>query len=616
MTDDLSILLATGRARAAEKAVYLRWSPDGGDPGDLGYHEACARIDRMGTQFTTWGLSQGAHVLLASRDDQAIATLFLACLHHGMVAMIVDHQAKPAEVASLLEIRQPEAVIADADLLTTWPVAGIGHRLAIGGTPRQSLVNRLLRRAAAAGVPPAYPDAIDAFSPASPPSAIDPASVAYILFTSGSTARPKGVVIPRSALAAHVRTLITRFGYDGDSRILDILPLHHADGLIQGVFCAWASGGMCVRSGRFSVDAVVRLLIDPLYRDRITHLVAVPTMLALLMRYAADETKAFGEPSFRFVISAAGHLDERLWREFEQRFAVRVCNLYGLTETVVGGCFAGPDDASHVIGSVGKAVDCQVRVVGDDGCMLPVGVAGELQMRGPHLMSGYLADEAATSATFLDGWLRTGDLATIDADGVVRIVGRKKNLVITGGLNIQPEEVAETLRALPGVGDAIAFGIPDPAFTEILVACVVAAEQGTTLDRDALIRGCQERLSGFKVPKAIVQVPALPYGPSGKVQVPRARELFLHAQASGAGDHTGDVHVRVFAVAAQVFHQPVARLSAEDAPGRTPGWDSFAHLAFISGLEAAFKIHLSTADIIAIRSLGDAERVIGEALRG
>lgn len=602
----LKSLLEHDLNHGAPNSVFLRWSNNGGDLHDLKFNETRELINRLGTQFSAWNLDPGARMLIASQDDHAVATVFLACLHYGITAMVVDPRGKPAEIASVIAIQKPDAAIIDQALSGSWPLPESLNLLIVEPPRQASLVSRLLRRSASDTTGSrAFPRALAGITPAAPPQQLDPALDAYILFTSGSTAQAKGVRVSRLALGTHLRTLIQRWGYDSNSRILDILPLHHTDGLIQGILCAWASGGRCVRTGPFQLDSIIQRLIDPIYREQITHLVAVPTMLSFLLRYADSEERAFQEPSFKFIISAAGYLDAELWRSFEERFGVRICNIYGLTETVTGGCFAGPDNESHVIGSVGIAVDCAVRIIGDDGGELPLGQPGELCMHGAHVLSGYLNDESATNSALTNGWLRTGDIATVEQTGIVRIIGRKKNLVISGGLNIQPEEVAEFLRGQPGIGDAVAFGISDPDFTEILVACVTATHNDL-LDTEVLLRACRGHLSDYKIPKAIIQLSALPYGPSGKVVVPQARELFLHARSIGRSSIHGDVRSRVYDIAATIFHIPVQQLSEEDAPGRTPGWDSFAHLTFITGLESSFAVRMSTADIMSIRRLGDA----------
>ena len=608
--DQLGGLLNEVCNKTAYKSVFLRWSSDGQHLSNLSYGETQKYIRKLGQQFALWGLVPGDRIVIATKNDAVMATGVLACLSYGITAMVFDYDSTFDEVSSLLDIQKPNALMLDQGLVAAWKLPESLPTLMVAAPNKKSFVNKLLRRPGQAKQGhPSFFEVLDALDERALDTLdLDPQSDAYLLYTSGSTSKPKGVRISRSALFAQLQTLINRWQYSSSSRILDILPLHHADGLVQGVLCAWFCGGTCVRTGNFRVDAVLRLLVDPIYTERITHLVSVPTMLALVLEYAKNEVDAFKQEDFKFVISAAGYLDEVLWKDFEQTFGVRVCNMYGLTETVTGACFAGPDDESHVIGSVGMAVDCEVKIVSDEGEELGDGETGELLIKGDQLLSGYVNDAAATQDVFVDGWLKSGDLATKDGVGIVRIVGRKKNLVISGGLNIQPEEVAELLREQSGVRDAVAFGVPDETFTEILVACVSAEED--VLDLGHLIQVCRDKLSAFKVPKDIVQVPSLPYGPSGKVIIPKVRALY-EISKSGLSQHSdGDVRERVIAIAAESFRVPKDVLSDADAPGSTYGWDSFAHLTFIHGIESAFKIRISTQKIIEIRSLGDAIRVV------
>src|SRR5262249_39905226 len=160
-----------------------------------------------------------------------------------------------------------------------------------------------------------------------------------------------------------------------------------------------------------------------IYRERITHLIAVPTLLAMIAQTGPEFSDSFATTDFRFVVSSAAPLAVSLWEEFQTRFRTRVANVYGLTETVVGGLFCGPSDADFGMGTVGRAVDCEARVVDADGKPLADGGTGELEMRGDNLLSSYYGDAEATAAALRDGWFRTGDLATREA-GFYRIVGR------------------------------------------------------------------------------------------------------------------------------------------------------------------------------------------------
>jgi long-chain acyl-CoA synthetase len=249
-----------------------------------------------------------------------------------------------------------------------------------------------------------------------------------------------------------------------------------------------------------------------------------------------------------------------------------------------------------------------------DGGDVGVGEAGELLLRGEMLMTGYVADPEGTAAALEGGWLRTGDLATRGEDGFYRVVGRRKNLVISGGRNMQPEEVTEALHDLPGVSEAVAFGVEDEVAGEVVAACV-ALEDGCSLTVEELAEMCRERLSPYKVPRVIARVPALPRGASGKVVVEQARRLLKQVRADRANGGGGDLGERVRSIAARVFNLPEGRLTPGSRSNSTPGWDSFGHLSLVLALEESFAIRLGTADILALHSLADAERIVGNLLQ-
>lgn len=606
--------LARVRGRAPADKTFLLAGAGDGHQTVFNYGDVNARILRLGTLFQQWGLVPGDRVLVATRDDGAMSTAVLACWTFGLCAVIFEARAKPREAEHVIGLSRPSAALLDASLLRSWPVSSIPHVLPVApageGGASASPIGRLVGRLrAAAPKRDSYPATVDAASPREVPTDLSDDAEAYVLFTSGSTSRPKGVRISRGALLAHASTLARKWGYEETSVLYDPLDLSHVDGIVQGPVMAWLAGATCIRPRRFTVDAAGTVL-DELKPFGVTHLIVVPAILSVLAGLAMGREAAMRHPEFRWVISTGGYLDERVWRRVEELFGVRVANCYGLTETVTGGCFAGPEPETHRIGTVGKPRDCEVAIAGDDGLPSPGATRGELLLRGANVMMGYLNDETATRAVLRDGWLSTGDLASIDEDGFVRIVGRRKNVVVSGGYNIQPEEVGEALESLPGVREAIAFGVPDEVFGEIVVACVVVAE-GSDADEASLMAACRQVLTDYKVPKAIALVAGLPRGAAGKVPIPEARKLFEeHRSRPRARAETGTVRERIRSLASRTFHVPLGTLQDDDGPNRTPGWDSFAHLAFIVGLESAFGVRLSNAEVLEIRSLGSAEQLV------
>lgn len=609
---DLQDALNKVRASVKPGKTFLVYADQDGKAKELTFGDIAERIVRLSGLFQQWGLKPGDRLLIASGDDEAVITIVLACLSSGISAIIADHAATAGEADIFVDISRPSAAAIDKSICSSWSLGGNINVLPLSATGRKkgALFRKLLgkKKGATEDQPSSYPDILESLEPALLPDNIADENEAYVLFTSGSTSRPKGVRISRKSLLAHTKTLSKQWGYDKDSRILNVLPLNHTDGLIQGAVTAWLNGAVCLRPMHFTVSALGDLL-DAIYTYRATHFVAVPTILSIIDQYGEGYEDAFQTDDFRFIISAAGYLGEPLWERFQSRFAIRIANIYGLTETVTGSLFCGPDDDSYRMGTVGKAVDCRAMIVDEKGNELATGKEGELLLSGEHLMTGYLHDEEGTKSALNDGWLHTGDIATVDNEGFFRIAGRKKNIIISGGLNIQPEEVSETILKIDGIKEAVAFGMPDDTFGEIVCASIVL-KAGESLTPDDIITFCREHLSAYKIPRIVVPVPSLPRGPSGKIVIPEVRKLFESCKGKSAVSAREGIDEEVFNAAARIFHVPRKSLNSDSTPDDTPGWDSFAHLTFILELETVFDIHLSTADIMTVRSLGDAQKTI------
>jgi long-chain acyl-CoA synthetase len=600
---DTDVVAAFARVEARPRAPFLVDAE-----GEVSWGELCTRTRKVATLLAGWGLGPGARVLLASREDRALAALFLGLLRCGVTPLLLDANTGPERARRLVEVGRPDACIVDRALVSSWGLDGHPNVLPVDAERPRSLLARL--RGEPAGDGNAWPGCLAALEPGPLPAAVDPDVDAYVLFTSGTTADPKGVRITHRGLYAHLGTLGRVYGFDAQSRIFNNLLLAHADGIVQGPALALAHAIPVVRTVPFRIQALDEL-IDALYRHRITHLVAVPTMLALLERYRSKRTDAFATGDFRVVISCGAHLDEALWRRFESTYGVPVVNVFGLTETVAGGIFAGPGDETRRHGTVGRPVDCEARIV-DEGRVLDDGEDGELQMRGPLVTAGYLNNPEAT-ARVLDGkgWFSTGDVARRDGDGFYRIRGRRKALIIRGGFNVHPEEVTEALQAHPGVAEAITIGLPDPIWGEQVVSAVVPASPGPT--EEELVAYCRSRMEEQKVPSRILAFPELPRGLSQKVRLEEVRRLVVEALAAGSAHAEtggGDVESALLAEAAACFRVPPGSIDLDTTPDSLPSWDSLGHLAFVAALEERFGIAFSPDEIVAIDSLRRAALVV------
>ena len=568
----------------------------------IAYAELHGRIGAIAALATDRGLGIGDRIVVATRDDAEAALLFAALILNGLTAINLEPDTGVERAVALIARADPALMILDRDIAAKWALPGNRPLLEIvKPAAGKGLLGGLLKSRPQEGLAAELARVGFAASPA----AIPAETLAYILFTSGTTREPKGVCISHRALFGHLATLSRVYGYDPASVILNTLMLSHADGMIQGPVIAFYNQATLQRPVSFAIGNIERLL-DCVYQLRVTHMVAVPTMLALMVRLSRNQDDAFQGGEFRLLVSCGAALEPALWEAVEAKFGVSLINVYGLTETVVGGVFAGAVIDSRVPGSIGRPIDCELRIVDDAGQDADDGQPGELLMRGSLLMSGYFAAEELTREVIDgDGWLHTGDIAVRGANGLYAICGRKKNIVIRGGLNIHPEEVAEVLALHPAVRDALAFGVPDADWGERLVA-IVAAD---AVAADDLLRFCSDRIEPRKVPSRILVVDALPKGRSGKIAIAAARALFddadgIAAAAPAAG--AVDAEARLIALAARCFRTDAARLTLASGPEDMVGWDSLAHMEFVVAVETEFGINLTPRQVIAIDSLGKA----------
>jgi long-chain acyl-CoA synthetase len=435
--------------------------------------------------------------------------------------------------------------------------------------------------------------------PETPPVAWPPlaaphpdAQPAVLLRTSGSTGRPRLVVLHRGALRAQVLVMAEALEIGPGSRLLDLLPLDHLDGLVMGALLAVERGASLLRPDEAGVPGLVGVL-DQVYRERASHLVAVPAVLGLLLRDGADLAEVLGHSGFRMVVSTAAPLPEALWKRVEALSGRPVVNVYGLTETGNLAFTAASLGVEGRHGTVGHLRGCEHRVVDPSGATAAEGASGELLLRGP---AGARALWGGGALLDEEGWYHTGDRVERAADGALRVLGRVRQQVSIGGLKVDPLEVEGVVRAHPGVEDAWVGGEPDPIWGDRLVCTYV----GAGVPAEALVGWLRERLSEHKVPRSIEAVAQIERGASGKV---RAR-----AQAGGR------VSDQVIALAAGVFRVPREALALDQGPEELPGWDSVGHLDFVLAVEERFGVRLAPRDLAGLRTLGDVVRLV-EALR-
>ncbi len=348
-------------------------------------------------------------------------------------------------------------------------------------------------------------------------------------YTSGTTGSPKGAILTHGNLRANAmqgRAWVPGL-VDGKETFYAILPLFHAYGMTLCLTFAMSMGAKLVLFPKFDVG----LVADAARKSPPTFLPAVPPIYDQLARAAARKTMDLS--AVRFAISGAMSLPVATVRRWEEATGGLLVEGYGMTESspVALGNPMGPSRRPGTVGVPFPSTEIRVVDPADPTVDRPLGETGELLVRGPQVFQGYWRRPAETAETLLaDGWLRTGDIASVSPDGFVTIVDRLKELIITGGFNVSPSEVEDTLRSHPDVEDAAVVALPRSHGGED-VACAVVLREGATLDPEGLREYCRGRLAAYKVPKRIVQMDDLPRSLIGKVLRREVRERILSAKS-------------------------------------------------------------------------------------
>lgn len=433
-----------------------------------------------------------------------------------------------------------------------------------------------------------------------------PDDVALVLHTSGTTARPKRVPLTHANLCASARHVGATLALGPADRCLNVMPLFHIHGLVAATLASLAAGASVVCTPGFRGAE----LLGWLEHFAPTWYTAVPTMHQAVVAVAAGTPR---DTSLRFIRSSSAPLPRQTLAELERIFSVPVVEAYGMTEAAHQMASNPLPPRPRKPGSVGPAAGPEVAIADAAGNLLPHGATGEVVVRGPNVTPGYAGNPAANAAAFTaDGWFRTGDQGTMDADGYLFLSGRLKELVNRGGEKVSPIEVDEALMDHPAVAQALAFAMPHPTLGEEVAAAVVLRPGAHAAERE-LRSFVAERLSYFKVPRRVVVLDAIPTGATGKLQrIGLAEKLGITAAGRGAASApTGERP-------AGPVEEIVAMLWGEVLPGTSPrrhddffaaGGDSIRAAQLVTRLSDALAVELTLLDFF------DAPTVAGVAER-
>ena len=453
------------------------------------------------TVITDLGAAPGDRVSVQVEKSPEAFALYLACLRGGFVFHPLNPAYTPSELEYFFKDAEPTVIVCDssnAESVST--VSNSGAKLL---TLDADGHGTLIEKASQAKETNTVADC-------------DQDDVAALLYSSGTTGVPKGIMLTHKNLLSNTQSLVSAWGFTEKDRLLHALPIFHVHGLFVAIGCVMLSGASMRWLTAFSAETVQEFLPE------CTVMMGVPTYYTRLLSQASF-TSSDCEHA-RLFVSGSAPLLEETFHEFEQRTGHRILERYGMTETNMN--TSNPLIGDRKPGTVGPPLPgVSVRVVDDSGEIVPESEIGNLQVKGDHVFRGYWRQADKTAEDFTDdGFFNTGDKASIDSDGYVSIVGRAKDLVITGGLNVYPKEVESFLDKLDGVSESAVIGVPHADFGEAVVAVVVRSD--SDLEEDRLMQQAREHLANFKIPKRVVFVEELPRNTMAKVQKKVLRDAY------------------------------------------------------------------------------------------
>jgi malonyl-CoA/methylmalonyl-CoA synthetase len=449
------------------------------------FGEIDSRSNRLAQLLDIRGFRPGDRLCVYLANCPEMIDIYLACVKSGVIIVPINVLYRDREIAHILRDAEPRAIVSRA------PIAG--H--IPNWTPDE--LTEASRR---------VPDVRPSIAP-------DGDAPVAIIYTSGTTGTSKGALLSHNNFAANAVNLTACWQITSSDRLLLALPLFHVHGLGNGIHCWLVSGCRVELLERF----VWQTAAETFLRFRPTLFFGVPTMYSRLVNMDAETAREIGR-FMRLFVSGSAPLPASLLEEFRRLYGHTILERYGMSETLMN--LSNPYVGERRPGTVGFALPgVSVRLLDEQGHPVGEGETGEVYLRGPNIFQGYWRREEATTAAFVNGYFKTGDLATRSPDGYYTLCGRRSDLIISGGFNIYPREIEEFLLEQPEVAEAAVAGVPDAVRGEAPVAFIVAASSDAAgFDAASLEARCRDNLASFKVPRRFVAVQQLPRNALGKVQ--------------------------------------------------------------------------------------------------
>lgn len=467
---------------------------------ETSYEQMLRNCERLGGYFHREGLVQGDVVALLVNNSDSYVMCYFACQMAGLIVLPINTRLAPPEIEYILQHSEARLLVYEQELSSMVEqliprVPALQHFVHIGEGGGGFELSEAIKLG---GEIPMLQQEED--------------DTAVIFYTSGTTGKPKGVMLTHRNCVSVASMWNEALALRSDDRVMIVAPLFHCAAAHVFMLPTMYAGGTLIIEPGFHPEQA----IESIQAHDVSIFFGVPAMYMILL--SMPKMESLQAPHLRKFMYGAAPMPYELIRRIKQLFPhIEVQNLYGQTENSPGTSTLGDEHALSKAGSVGRPLPrCEVRIVDEEGNDVPTGQVGEIVIKGSHVMKGYLKNPEATALTLRDGWLFSGDLGKFDDEGFLYIVDRKKDMLIRGGENIYPIEVEEVLYQMPEVLEAAVVGIPHEVYGEVPKACVVARPDSFLTEEQVLVF-CQERLAKYKVPAVVEFVDVLPRNASGKV---------------------------------------------------------------------------------------------------
>lgn len=542
---------------------------------EFSYADIGRRIATLADFFASRGLARGDSVATNLENGPELIGLILSCMACGLRLALIEPQVPAANLSRFVEMVRPRVLFGPEGIAVVEGVVVVP-------------------------LPPLKPDSPYPKTAMVADTTADDEAV--VIFSSGTTGAPKGIVHTHANIMAEVDSMSRGYGARELTNHQLVLTLAHVSGLYRSLLMPFFTGG----------TVHFRRAFDPqtfwtdIQGEKIEFVQLVPSHIAILNGATAAPC---GPLALRLVGTASAYLPPKEQLAFEQRFRVPLLQGYGLTECTCGITLNSLDAAKRRPGVAGMPLDVnQIKIVDHAGIEVEPGETGELHVKGPNVATRFLGYEGPS---FDRGWLKTGDMGRIDHDGNITLLGRRANIINRGAYKIYALEVEEALRALPGIHDAAAIGIPHPLLGEDLVAFVTPRSGPTSFH---LLGELRNKLASYKIPTRITALDSLPKNTMGKV----VRDELMQLHLTQADLQSVEVDVvqlpRLCQIVAELFALEPDEVSPEFTRDSEPLWDSLGHIQVITAVEQAFGVNLEVHGAFAVRSIDDLAKLIQYAL--